>query len=131
MLSARDTLDPGLNWSADTPIGEWHGIWSDDALEGSPHRVSKLYLQDLGLSRLLPAQLSALTNLKELYLHDNELVGRIPSQLGGLSKLTYLYLNNNDLRSEIPPELGNLTSLKRLMLHSNNLTGSIPRSSAT
>ena len=132
LLSMRDVLaspladgEPRLNWSSDTPITDWDGI-GDDSLQGSPTRVTRLYLNGLGLDGMIPSGLSNLTALRVLYLHDNELTGTIPPALGGLPKLTYLYAHNNDLTGSIPTELGELTSLKRLYLHSNNLTGSIP-----
>ena len=132
LLSMRDVLvsplpdgEPRLNWSSDTPITDWDGI-DDDSLEGSPSRVTRLYLNGLGLDGMIPSELSKLTALKVLYLHDNDLTGTIPSGLGGLSNLTYLYAQNNDLTGNIPVELGELTLLKRLFLHSNDLTGSIP-----
>ena len=132
LLSMRDVLvspladgEPRLNWSSDTPITDWDGI-DDDSLEGSPSRVTRLYLNGLGLDGMIPSELSKLTALKVLYLHDNDLTGTIPPGLGGLSNLTYLYAHNNDLTSSIPTELGELTLLKRLFLHSNDLTGSIP-----
>ena len=132
LLSMRDVLvspladgEPRLNWSSDTPITDWDGI-DDDSLEGSPSRVTRLYLNGLGLDGMIPSELSKLTALKVLYLHDNDLTGTIPSGLGGLSNLTYLYAQNNDLTGNIPVELGELTLLKRLFLHSNDLTGNIP-----
>ena len=125
LLEARDTLagSGSLNWSEDTPITEWDGI-GDDSLEGSPQRVTRLYLNRLRLDGSIPSELSGLTALKVLHLHDNELTGSIPPALGNLSGLIYLYLHNNDLTGEIPADLGKLTSLKRLYLHSNDLTGS-------
>ena len=132
LLAVRDVLaspladgEPSLNWSPDTPITDWDGI-GDDSLEGSPTRLTRLYLNGLGLDGMIPSELSDLSALKVLHLHDNELTGTIPPALGGLPKLTYLFAHNNDLTGSIPTELGELTSLKRLFLHSNNLTGSIP-----
>ena len=132
LLTARDALapplangEPRLNWSSDTPIVDWDGI-GDDSLQGSPTRVTRLYLNGLGLDGTIPSELSNLSALRVLHLHDNELTGTIPSDLGGLTKLNYLYAHNNDLTGEIPAELGGLASLRRLFLHSNDLTGSIP-----
>ena len=132
LLAVRDVLaspladgEPRLNWSSNTPITDWDGI-GDDSLQGSPTRVTRLYLNSLGLDGMIPSALSNLTALRVLHLHDNELTGTIPPALGGLPKLTYLYAHNNDLTGSIPTELGELTSLKRLYLHSNDLTGSIP-----
>ena len=130
LLAARDALigTPGnadLNWSADTPISEWDGI-EEDSLEGSPQRMTRLYLNGLGLGGAIPSGLSGLTALKELYLHDNDLTGPVPPDLGDLSSLTHLHLQNNDLTGGIPAELGDLAVLRELRLDSNDLTGQLP-----
>ena len=130
LVAARDALigTPGnadLNWSADTPISEWDGI-EEDSLEGSPQRVTRLYLNGLGLGGAIPSGLSGLTALKELYLHDNDLAGPVPPDLGDLSSLTHLHLQNNDLTGGIPAELGDLAVLRELRLDSNDLTGQLP-----
>ena len=132
LLAARDVLatrlatgEPRLNWSADTPISEWDGI-GEDSLEGSPPRVTKLYLGGLGLDGTVPSDLSGLTELKELYLQDNDLSGPIPAELDDLSNLTHLHLQNNDLTGSIPAELGDLTVLRELRLDSNDLSGQLP-----
>ncbi len=127
LLAWRDTLagTATLNWSADTPITDWDGI-GDDSLEGSPKRVTRLYLNRLRLDGMIPSGLSSLSALKTLYLHDNELTGTIPSSLGDLSNLTDLYASNNDLTGEIPAELGELASLQQLSLDGNDLSGGIP-----
>ena len=80
-----------LNWSADIPIADWDGI-GDDSLEGSPPRVTKLYLNALGLDGTIPGELSGSNGPEGLYLHDNDLNGPIPAELGDLSNLTHLHL---------------------------------------
>ncbi len=132
LLAARDVLappkvgrDPRLNWSADTPIAEWDGV-TEGSLEGSPQRVTRLYLSGMGLDGSIPGELSGLTALKELYLHDNELSGPIPPELGDLASLTHLHAYGNDLGGEVPPELGNLSALRELRLESNDLSGQLP-----
>ena len=132
LLAARDMLatrlatgEPRLNWSADTPISEWDGI-GEDSLEGSPPRVTRLYLHGLGLDGSVPGELAELTALKELYLYDNELTGSISPRLGLLANLTHLHAYDNDLSGEIPPALGNLAELRELRLDSNDLTGQLP-----
>ena len=129
LLAAREALvgttgNAELNWSADTPISEWDGI-EEDSLEGSPQRVTRLYLNGLGLGGTIPSGLSGLTALKELYIHDNDLAGPIPPELGDLSGLTHLHLQNNDLTGGIPAELGDLAVLRELRLDSNDLTGQL------
>ena len=130
LVAAREALvgTPGnadLNWSADTPISEWDGI-EEDSLEGSPQRMTRLYLNGLGLGGAIPSGLSGLTALKELYLHDNDLAGPVPPDLGDLSSFTHLHLQNNDLTGGIPAELGDLAVLRELRLDSNDLTGQLP-----
>ena len=132
LLAARDLLatrlangEPRLNWSADTPISEWDGI-GEDSLEGSPMRVTKLYLDGLWLDGAIPGALAGLTELKELYLQGNELSGSISPRLGNLSSLTHLHAYDNDLSGEIPPALGNLSALRELRLDSNDLSGQLP-----
>ena len=132
LLAARDLLatrlangEPRLNWSGDTPITEWDGI-GEDSLEGSPMRVTSLYLDGQGLDGSIPGELAELTALKELYLYDNELTGSISPRLGNLSSLTHLHAYDNDLSGEIPPALGNLAELRELRLDSNDLSGQLP-----
>ena len=125
LLLARDTLagTSPLNWTADTPITEWDGIRS---LEGTPKRVTRLYLHNRGLGGTIPAALGSLSRLTHLYLHRNSLTGEIPSELGSLTSLEWLSLYGNDLSGDIPAELGKLSNLKRLYLNHNGLTGEIP-----
>lgn len=132
LLAARDVLapprvgrEPRLNWSAGTPIAEWDGVL-EDSLEGSPQRVTRLYLSGMGLDGSIPSELTGLTELKELYLHDNELSGPIPPELGDLSSLTHLHAYRNDLGGELPSELGKLSALRELRLESNDLSGLLP-----
>ena len=132
LLAARDVLatplqsgEPWLNWSADTPITGWYGF-GEDSLEGSPLRVTKLYLNGLWLDGSIPSGLSSLTKLKELHLHDNELSGSIPPELGNLSALTRLNLENNDLSGPIPPQLRGMSNMRVLLLGDNNLNGGVP-----
>ena len=141
-----------LNWSAETPIGDWDGVSSRDGTS----RVYSIWLRGghavLGggvLSGTIPAglngldalvklqlpgndltgeipDLSDLDVLTHLVLNDNDLSGSVPSSLGGMAELDYLYLHRNDLSGSIPVELGNATRLRRLHLHENDLTGEIP-----
>ena len=129
LLVARDTLagTAALNWSANTPISEWDGIRRYQALDGTPLRVTGLYLDRRDLNGTIPAELGGLTEIKWLYLQSNDLTGEIPSELGNLSKLRYLLLNGNALTGRIPTPLGDLSKLEALGLSSNQLTGTIPR----
>ena len=124
LLEARDTLagDGSLNWSADTPMTEWDGI----VIRGASERVTRLALNDRGLSGTIPSELGSLGELRWLMLHDNRLSGTIPSELGSLTNLTLLWLSNNRLDGQIPTELGGLPNLVQLNLNTNDLSGAIP-----
>ena len=109
------------NWLTDTPLGEWHGVVTD---EGG--RVTALILQRNQLSGTIPSQLENLTSLETLVLQHNQLSGTIPSQLENLTSLETLVLQHNQLSGTIPSQLENLTSLEVLALNDNQLSGTIP-----
>ena len=125
LLEARDALagTGSLNWSSDTPITDWDGI---RGLEGTPERVTKLYLHSKGLSGTIPSELGGMSSLTHLYLHRNKLTGAIPAELSSLSSLEWLSLYGNGLTGGVPAELAGLSKLKRLYLHDNQLSGMIP-----
>ena len=116
-----ENWDVNYNWLSDAPLGEWHGVTTND--DG---RVIALGLGDKGLSGEIPPELGSLSNLTTLHLYGNELSGEIPPELGSLSNLTELWLMENELSGEIPAELGNLSNLTALGLSSNDLSGEIP-----
>jgi len=130
LLKATATLEDGariLNWSVFRPINEWDGIRSD-SLEGTPARVTRLYLHSMGLSGTIAPELGELSELKWLYLHNNDLTGEIPGELNNLSKLERLYVYRNELTG-ISSQLGSgMANLRRLFAHSNRISGSIPPS---
>ena len=109
------------NWLTSEPIGQWHGVTSDDN-----GRVTELDLKGNQLKGGIPAELGSLSNLSSLWLYDNQLSGGIPSELGDLSNLTQLYLSSNQLSGGIPSELGDLSNLSSLWLYDNQLSGGIP-----
>ena len=128
LLEARNKLEDGariLNWSVVRPIAEWDGIRSD-SLEGTPARVTRLYLHGMSLSGTIAAELGQVSELKWLYLHRNDLAGVIPGALNRLSKLERLYLYDNELTG-ISSQLGSgMAQLRRLFAHRNRIEGSIP-----
>ena len=133
LLAGRDTLAGTglLNWSANTPITEWDGIRLDGeypSLEGTPIRVTRLFLQKRGLNGTITPKLANVRDLKWLYLDGNDLTGEIPPILYKLTYLERLYLNDNDLSGTIPAELEDLESLTQMFLHRNGLAGEIPAS---
>ena len=83
------------NWLSDRPLGEWHGVTTDDN-----DRVTKVDLR------------------------GNELTGPIPPELGNLSNLQSLQLGGNHLTGPIPRELGNLSNLRELGLWRYTVIGS-------
>ena len=109
------------NWLTDAPLGEWHGVSTDES-----GRVQRLELRANYLAGEIPSELGALANLRTLNLSGNGLTGEIPSELGALANLEVLYLGQNGLTGEIPPELGALANLTHLLLFSSGLTGEIP-----
>ena len=136
LLAARDTLvgTGSLNWSADTPIGQWEGV----SLRGTPQRVTWLVLSFKGLDGTIPSELGRLEMLVHLNLRSNDLTGSIPALLGNLSNLTYLNLHSNDLSGGFP-DLSRISGLEELYLANNadynedgskvqdsGLTGGIP-----
>ena len=132
LLAARDTLvgTGSLDWSADTPIGQWEGV----SLRGTPQRVTWLVLSFKGLDGTIPSELGRLEMLVHLNLRSNDLTGSIPALLGNLSNLTYLNLHSNDLSGGFP-DLSRISGLEELYLANNadgskvqdsGLTGGIP-----
>ena len=137
------------NWlSEDAPLGEWHGVTTNEdgrvvALKLSKNMLSGEFPSSLNdasalselrelrlsfnqLSGEIPEMLGSLTKLEALMLAANQLSGEIPEELGDLTNLEVMFLNNNQLDGEIPEELKNLSSLKRLFLKRNQLDGEIP-----
>ncbi len=136
LLAARDTLagTGSLDWSADTPIGQWDGV----SLRGTPQRVTWLAVSLKGLDGTIPSELGRLEMLVHLNLRSNDLTGSIPALLGNLSNLTYLNLHSNDLSGGFP-DLSRISGLEELYLANNadynedgskvqdsGLTGGIP-----
>ena len=116
-----DNWTNNTNWLSDIPIGEWHGVTTDE--DG---RVTSLGLEHNQLSGSIPPELGGLSSLTWLSLWDNQLSGSIPPELGNLSGLAELHLRANQLSGEIPAELGGLSNLSTLNLPGNQLSGAIP-----
>ena len=118
-----------LNWSAETPIGDWNGV----AMRGTG-RVGGIHLtggsNNLGggvLAGSIPASFNTLVGLERLTLTNNDLTGAIPD-LGDLDNLEWLVLGGNAFTGAIPTTLADLDDLKRLWLHRNDggFEGGIP-----
>ena len=108
------------NWLTDAPLGEWHGVRTDDK-----GRVVELDLRLNGLAGSIPADIGGLSELETLVFFWNTLTGPIPPALGELAKLELVVLALNRLSGPIPPELGGMTSLEQFHAHGNELA-SIP-----
>ena len=109
------------NWKTSAPLGEWHGVTTDD--DG---RVTRLDLVDNGLTGPLPPALEKLGNLEYLRLSRNDLIGPLPAWLGTLISLRTLSLWRNVFTGPIPDSLKSLVNLQALNLSQNELTGPIP-----
>ena len=108
------------NWLTDAPLGEWHGVRTDDK-----GRVVELDLRLNGLAGSIPADIGGLSELETLVFFWNTLTGPIPPALGELAKLELVVLALNRLSGPIPPALGGMTSLEQFHAHGNELA-SIP-----
>ena len=133
LLTAKDALrgTASLNWSPDTYIRKWQGIYTGwlngrVSLDVSTIHVKDVIVARLGLNGTIPPVLAGLVDLRRLDLDDNALTGEIPAALGQLESLELLHLFGNRLTGSIPAELGNLAKLQILSLYANDLTGSIP-----
>ena len=110
------------NWKTSVPLGDWHGVATDD--DG---RVRRLRLGRNGLTGPIPGALGDLAHLEELRLQENHLTGSIPAALGRLSDLRWLNLVGNDLTGSIPAALSRLANLRGLYLGANDLAaGPVP-----
>ena len=109
-------------------MAQWEGV----NLRGTPRRVTRLDLMDVGLHGTIPASLSRLSELTHLNLRSNpDLTGEVPGELGNLSKLRLLNLHSNSHSGGVP-DLRNATLLEELYLANNadyNADGSKVRNS--
>ena len=110
-----------VNWLSDRPMGEWHGVTTND--QG---RVTGLILRNNGLTGEIPPDLGRLSELEMLFLLKNRLSGEIPRELTELSKLQVLLLHENQLSGTIPPGIGEMSTLTHLRLNQNRLSGNMP-----
>ncbi|MCY4509470.1 MAG: M12 family metallo-peptidase, partial [Acidobacteria bacterium] len=109
------------NWKTSAPLGEWHGVTTDD--DG---RVTHLSLSNNGLTGPLSRALANLGNLEYLNLSRNDLVGPLPAWLGNFAGLRWLSLWGNRFTGPIPDSLASLVKLEGLELERNDLTGPVP-----
>jgi hypothetical protein len=147
MYTHGDQWKESTNWLSDRPLGEWHGIRTND--EG---RVWSISLPDNNLRGQIPEMLFQVECLKHLDLAHNRLMGEIPCEIGQCKLLNSIKLRDNNLCGEIPEEIytlanlimldlsncqltsklsekvGDLTKLKCLRLSGNTIEGELPAS---
>ena len=141
----------GTGTGTQKKIQNWAGV---AVSEGRVRRVTGLDFSDLGITGVVPAQISKLDELKQLDLSSNKLSGDLPRDLADLRHLRRLDLSGNsftssiwdeesdvlfslgglqeldlsgmDIGGEVPAGLRQLGGLKVLDLSDNRLSGEIP-----
>ena len=97
------------NWLSDAPLGEWHGVTTNDG--GS---VTAISLPDNELAGALPDELGGLSNLASLDITGNEgLTGCIPAALENVSISGYLEAGLNQNYVIAPKVPGNAIAAVR------------------
>lgn len=106
------------NW-LDTPIDQWHGIFTVD------DRVHTIELSDNNLSGPLPSEIGNLTALSSLRMSSNEITGAIPPEIGACRELQQISLFVNRITS-LPAELANCSKLDDIRIYRNEIEGPFP-----
>ena len=117
-----DNWTSNTNWKSDKPLGEWHGITTDE--NGRVESIE--FYTNNGLTGSIPPEIGNLVHLKKISLAGNELTGSIPSEIENLIHLEILNIRFNELTGPIPPGIVNLVNLKAIDLAVNDLSGHIP-----
>ena len=110
------------NWKSDKPLGEWHGITTDE--NGRVESIE--FYTNNGLTGSIPPEIGNLVHLKKISLEGNDLTGSIPSEIESLIHLEILNIRFNELTGPIPPGIINLVNLKEIDLAVNDISGPIP-----
>ena len=110
------------NWLSEEPIGDWHGVTTDDG-----GRVSVLSLEENGLKGTLPPEVGNLSHMRQVHLWGNALTGPVPAALWSLP-LELVALTGNQVTGTLPPEVGDLNDLSFLDLGWTAMTGPLPAS---
>ena len=108
-------------WLSEAPLGQWHGIETDDS--GS---VTAVRLPENGLAGGIPPELGYLAHLERLNLRENNLTGPLPPEIGLAVRLREIDLGHTELEGAIPATLGRLVDLRHLNFEYVPFTGSIP-----
>lgn len=121
----------GQRWNFSTQIvnpcnDSWQGIVCGSSFGSVELHVKNLSLNSMGLSGVLPASISNLSELSVLNLNNNSLTGVFPDSVPSLANLTELILSSNNLTGPIPRNLlANLSQLRVLLLSENKLEGEL------
>ena len=86
--------------------------------------LNVLHLSGCALASAIPAELLALTNLRDLQLPKCQLEGGLAG-LEALTNLRHLNLFDNDLKGNLPQGLTKLVRLEKVSLSRNQLTGDL------
>ena len=121
-----DDYENQLNWSEELPLDDWDGIAPN--VRPSQKRIQvdgngltrRLFLNSLGMERMLPYCFANLTSLYILSFSCNQLT-TIPDAIDHLTSLTNLFLNDN-LLTHITNSIGNLKTLLKLTVDDNPIT---------
>ena len=81
----------------------------------------------MGLSGIIPTEISRLQDLEYLTLFENEITGQIPTSIGVIQNLRILDLYSNQLEGNIPIEVYDLSNLLELRLGDNVMDGTISK----
>jgi hypothetical protein len=109
-------------WGSDRPVGEWHGVKTDE--DG---RVIRLTIYDNNLQGELSAAICGLARLHTLHLSFNKITGPLPDELGDCRALKNLWLKGNKLTGRLPASVAVLPALEYLDVHANDLSGPAAR----
>ncbi|MBQ4820656.1 immunoglobulin domain-containing protein [Aquimarina sp. MMG016] len=111
---------PWLINDRNSSVCDWYGI------EIFGGKVTKIDLNNNGLTGSIPASINNLPYLKTLYLFQNSISESIPETIGELPELLFFMAYGNQLTGNIPNSIQNLKNLRTLSLQSNQLQGTIP-----
>ena len=104
----------------------WYGLQCNSTGTTETPSLSSLSLSSSNLLGTIPAEISALTGLRNLDLSVNSLEGTVASELYSLTGLQYLDLDGNSLSGTIASEISHLIALRYLYLNDNSIGGAIP-----
>jgi len=122
LKSFYDALDGenwGTNWFTDAPMEEWDGLYFENGI------LKAIDLSGHGLTGEIPAAIDKLTSLEHLILQNNAITS-IPAELSALKNLRVLDLGMNQISGNLPESIAELTNLVWLQLSDNEFEGEIP-----